>query len=41
MSRQTSLPAELALTGDCLTLDDAEAILYSRVENLSLAPGEG
>jgi histidine ammonia-lyase len=37
MSRATPPPLALQLTGDGLTLDDAEAILLGRVERLSLA----
>jgi histidine ammonia-lyase len=38
MSRATSATATLDLTGDGLTLDDAERILRGQVESLSLAP---
>jgi histidine ammonia-lyase len=37
MTRTTSLPAVLELTGDGLTLDDAERLLHGRVERLSLS----
>jgi histidine ammonia-lyase len=38
MERATLLPTVLELTGDGLTLDDAEGILHGQVESLSLAP---
>jgi histidine ammonia-lyase len=38
MSRATSIPDTLELTGDGLTLNDAERILRGQVERLSLAP---
>jgi len=37
MSRDTASPSTLELTGDGLTLDDAERILHGRVERLTLA----
>src|SRR4051812_23155884 len=37
MSRATPPPLALQLTGEGLTLDDAEAVLHGRVERLSLA----
>ena len=38
MSRFTRKTASLELTGEGLTLDDAEHILHGQVEHLSLAP---
>jgi histidine ammonia-lyase len=38
MSRPTTLPASLILTGENLSLDDAERILRGQVEQLRLAP---
>jgi histidine ammonia-lyase len=38
MTRATSIPATLELTGDGLNLDDAERILLGHVQRLSVAP---